>query len=107
MYQGLAANNGINSGSGNECFMFDWGNFPVRPKDVGLQFATLMFDIYSRIAAGSLPNCIGAQIPVPSKHNLNALSQLAVTPLQCQVVKFLTVGFPTGFEKPVPTPSSE
>ena len=59
---------------------FDSCNFPVRPKDGGLQFANYMFAIYSRIAALGLPNLIGARIPVPTNLNIKAWAELALTP---------------------------
>ena len=65
-----------------------------------------MFDIYSRVAGLGLPNFIGVRIPVPSNLNLKAWSQLAVIQQQCQVMEFLTFGFPAGFEGPLPTPST-
>ena len=85
--------------------MFDNGNFLARPKDGGLQFASYMFDIYSRVVELGLPNFIGDRIPVPSNLNIKAWSQLAVTPQQCQVMEFLTFGYPVGFEGPLPTPT--
>ena len=85
---------------------FDSSTFTATPKDGGYPVYKVHVHNLQWVAALGLPHFLGAWIPVPTNLKLKAWAQLAVTPQQCQVVEFLTLGFLAWFEGPVPDPST-
>ena len=106
MCHSLEGNNGNPADSSRNQIKFDSSN-PADSCSVHVKFDSANFT--TRKGGGcralGLPNVLGARIRVPTNLNLKAWDPLAITPQQCQVVEFLTFGFPARFERPVPTPS--
>ena len=71
----------------------------------GAAFANALLGVHVVVTSYNQPNFRGPRIPVPTILNLPEWEKICVTPEDHLTFQYLQFGFPTGYERPVSTPT--
>ena len=63
-----------------------------------------MLHTYLCVVEQSLPNFLGARVPLPTNLHIQQWEAIVVTPADSQVIQMVTFGFLVGYTGPIPTP---